>query len=190
MKGRGKMILGILVGLVLLIVIVLTVTRQKDFVIENVPRIIVTSPAFADGGAIPEEYSGNGKDISPELQLSRLDKTAVSLAVIMDDIDHPLVGVYNHWLIWNLPISESIPAEIPEGEQVAQLNNAVQGVGYGKHCYRGPKPPFGSHRYKYHVFVLDKKLDLPASAKKKDLLAMMEGHMVQYGYLVGEYAAK
>lgn len=184
------MVVGFVVGVILVVVIILAVTRQKDIVIENVSKLTVTSSAFADGGMIPEEYSGNGKDISPELQLSRLDKAAVSLAVIMDDIDHPLVGVYNHWLIWSLPATESIPAEIPEGEQVAQLNNAVQGIGYGKHRYRGPKPPFGSHRYKYHVFVLDKKLDLPASAKKKDLLAAMEGHMLQYGYLVGEYAGK
>lgn len=184
------MLVGILVVLIIVTAIVVAVTRQKDIVIEDVPKVTVTSPAFKMNGTIPIEYTGNDEDISPELRLSKLDDEAVSLAVIMDDIDHPLVGVYNHWVIWNLPATESIPAEIPEGEQVAQLNNAVQGIGYGKHRYRGPKPPFGSHRYKYHVFVLDKKLDLPASAKKKDLLATMEGHMLQYGYLVGEYAAK
>ena len=76
-------------------------------------------------GTIPVEYTGNGKDISPELHLSELDERAVSLAIIMDDIDHPLAGVYNHWLIWNLPVMDTIPAEIPQGEQVAALNNAV-----------------------------------------------------------------
>ncbi len=39
---------------------------------------------------------------------------------------------------------DTIPAEIPQGEQVVALNNAVQGMGYGKHRYRGPKPPFGA----------------------------------------------
>ena len=167
--------------------ILLAVISQKDFVIENVPKLTVTSPVFEANSTIPVEYTGSGTDISPELHLSELDERAVSLAIIMDDIDHPIAGVYNHWLIWNLPVMDTIPAEIPQGEQVAALNNAVQGMGYGKHRYRGPKPPFGRHRYKYHVFALDKKLDLLASSKKKELLTAMEGHILQYGYLVGEY---
>lgn len=181
------MLVSILAVLLILVMILLAVIRQKDFVIENVPKLTVTSPAFKANGTIPVDYTGNGKDSSPELHLSELDERAVSLAIIMDDIDHPLAGVYNHWLIWNLPIMDTIPAEIPQGEQVAALNNAVQGMGYGKHRYRGPKPPFGRHRYKYHVFALDKKLDLLASSKKKELLTAMEGHILQYGYLVGEY---
>lgn len=184
------MLVGILVVLIIVIAIVVAVTRQKDFVIEDVPKVIVTSPAFKINGTIPIEYTGNGEDISPELRLSKLDDEAVSLAVIMDDIDHPLAGVYNHWLIWNLPINQVIPAKIPSGEQIAELGDAIQGTGYGKHRYRGPKPPFGSHRYKYHVFILNKKLDLSADTKKAELLTAMKGHILQYGYLVGEYPRK
>ncbi|EOH76795.1 YbhB/YbcL family Raf kinase inhibitor-like protein [Enterococcus malodoratus] len=183
------MLIEIVVGFIL-VVIVFVINRQGDIVVEDVPELTVTSPAFKNGGMIPEKYTGNGADFSPELKLSSLAKEAVSIAVIVDDVDHPLVGVYNHWLIWNVPVQEVIPAKIPQGEQVSELANAVQGVGYGKHRYRGPKPPFGSHRYKYHVFVLDTKLDLPASTKKKALLTAMEGHILQHGYLIGEYAAK
>lgn len=108
----------------------------------------------------------------------------------MDDSDHPLFGTYNHWLIWNLPIDPFIPAGISSGKRVPELMDAVQGIGYGHHRYRGPKPPFGSHRYKYHVFALDTKLKLPASAKKKALLEAMKGHILQHGFLMGVYAKK
>jgi hypothetical protein len=107
------MLVSILAVLLILVMILLAVIRQKDFVIENVPKLTVTSPAFKANGTIPVDYTGNGKNSSPELHLSELDERAVSLAIIMDDIDHPLAGVYNHWLIWNLPIMDTIPAEIP-----------------------------------------------------------------------------
>ncbi|MBO0452886.1 YbhB/YbcL family Raf kinase inhibitor-like protein [Candidatus Enterococcus murrayae] len=184
------MIIGIVGGIILLVGIILVVSRQKDIVIEGVSRLEITSPAFKNGDKIPIDYTGNGKDRSPELRLSELDRRAVSLVVIMDDIDHPLAGVYNHWLIWNIPPMKIIPAEIPQGKQVSELGNSVQGIGYGKHRYRGPKPPFGSHRYKYNVFVLDTKLDLLASSRKRELLEAMAGHILQYGYLIGEYSAR
>ncbi|GCF93775.1 hypothetical protein NRIC_16660 [Enterococcus florum] len=184
-------IIGAIVAVLAVIFLFLRIKQQPDIAIEEAyTPLKVSSPAFGPNQAIPEQYSGDGMDISPELNMSELDRRVVSLAVIMDDIDHPLMGVYNHWLIWNIPPQQTIPEAIPKGEKVSTLSGAVQGIGYGKHRYRGPKPPFGSHRYNYHVFALDQKLNLEASAKKADLLAAMEGHIVQYGFLVGEYPGK
>jgi phosphatidylethanolamine-binding protein (PEBP) family uncharacterized protein len=70
------------------------------------------------------------------------------------------------------------------------LDGAVQGIGYGKHRYRGPKPPFFSkaaHRYQFHVFVLDCMLEIDNNSKKKDLLESMKGHILQYGLLLGKF---
>ncbi|MGY0354363.1 YbhB/YbcL family Raf kinase inhibitor-like protein [Enterococcus avium] len=180
-------ILLILIGIAIAVIIFL---RPKDIQIDGVRELKVTSPAFKSNALIPVKYTGDGKDVSPELRLSNLDKKAVSLAVIMDDIDVPVRGIYNHWVIWNLPVSRVIPAEIPNGKQISELDNAVQGIGYGEHCYRGPKPPFGSHRYKYHVFVLNKRLDLPSSTNREELLEAMSGSVLQHGFLLGEYAGK
>lgn len=150
-------------------------------------RLIVTCPSFEDGGLIPVEHTGYGADRSPELRLDGLSGEAVSIAVVMNDMGHP-IPAYNHWVIWNLPAVPVIPGDIPHGERIGTLGRAVQGVGYGKHQYRGPKPPFHwSHVYEYHVFVLDCFLDLPGSARKKDLLAAMEGHVLQHGVLAGHY---
>lgn len=43
---------------------------------------------------------------------------AVSIAVVMDDHDHP-AGIFNHWVIWNIPASY---ARIP-GVSIAIVEN-------------------------------------------------------------------
>lgn len=159
-------------------------SKSSDITYEK--NLTVTSPAFEEGGTIPVRYTGDGEDVSPALTLSELSLDAKSIALVMDDLDFPL-RTYNHWVIWNLPVQEAIPEAIEHGERVESLGGAVQGIGYGRHKYRGPKPPFGTHRYVYRVFVLDTTLDLSANAGKKDLLKAMEGHVLQYGDLTGQY---
>ena len=147
----------------------------------------VTSPAFADGGLIPVEHTGFGADRSPEFRLEGLCAGALSLAVILDDMGHP-IPAYNHWTIWNLPPRPVIPGGVPQGERVEVLGGAVQGRGYGRNRYRGPKPPFHwSHLYHFNVYALDCVLDLPPTARKKDLLAAMEGQILQNALLTGHY---
>lgn len=149
--------------------------------------LIVSSPCFENEGPIPIDYTGRGADRSPELVLSGLSKDAITIAIVMNDMDHPIPG-YNHWVIWNIPAMSVIPGDIPCGKQVESLNGAVQGVGYGKHKYRGPKPPFkSSHIYHFYVYALDCLLDLPSNTRKKALLNAMQGHMIQEALLVGHY---
>mgnify|MGYP001083179788 CR=1 FL=1 len=149
--------------------------------------LAVTSSAFLEGGKIPVKHTGRAEDISPELKLSAVSEKAKSIAVILDDLDVPGMGILTHWVIWNLPVQNFIPENIPHGEVVPSLGNAVQGIGYGKHRYRGPNPPHGSHRYRFHVYVLDKRLDLSGDSGKNELLKAMEGHILQYGSLTGQF---
>lgn len=150
-------------------------------------ELIVTSPAFENEAVIPLRYTGRGEDVSPELHLSNISENAVSLVIIMNDMGHP-IPAYNHWLIWNIPIMHTIPENIPYGAYVEGLSGAVQGRGYGKNRYRGPKPPFNwSHRYQFNVYVLDCKLELSSNSRKRDLLRAMEGHILQEGSLVGRF---
>lgn len=149
----------------------------------------VTSSAFENGGAIPKRYTGRGEDVSPELSFSPCNEKAQSIAIVMDDLDFPF-GTFNHWVIWNIPASfSSVPEDIPRGETVASLGNAVQGRSEygGKHWYRGPLPPFGTHRYVFRVYVLDSFLNLESSANKSMLINAMEGHILQYGTLTGSF---
>ena len=186
----NKIIIGFAIFVLLLVIFVIykRITNVSDYISPPV-NLEVTSNGFEDGGYIPIKYTGRGEDISPELIIHDINSDAKSIAIIMDDLDHP-IGVYNHWVIWNITADlTKIPEGIPRQEVVPSLGDAIQGKsGYGgKHYYRGPKPPFGSHKYIFKVYVLDIILDLEKDAGKRTLQEAMDGHILQYGTLTGHF---
>lgn len=191
MKSQNnKRILSNVVVVVIVLVIFLFLNKRgtTDIIIDDsIEKITITSTAFDDEGAIPDKYTGKGEDISPSLQLSGLSDKAVSIAIIMDDLDIPWNANFTHWVIWNIPIQNTIPEAIPSGKSVSSLGGAVQGVAYGQNEYRGPNPPFGTHRYEYHVFVLDCMVELDNTAGKSELMVEIEDHILQYGSIIGWY---
>jgi hypothetical protein len=151
----------------------------------------VTSPSFQEGGWIPRKHSARGEDVSPCLRLEGISRDAESIAITMDDASHPLFPNYNHWVIWNIPVQEVIPEALPSGRTLENLGGAVQGRAYGKHRYKGPKPPFKTvHTYVFTVFVLDCKIELPPACRKADLMEKMKGHILQKGTLSGKYQSR
>lgn len=152
--------------------------------------LIVTSAAFKHNGYIPIQYTGYGMDDSPPLTLSGLMPNTKSIAVIMVDLDIPFIRQYPHWLIWNIPVMATIPEALPKGESLSKLNGAKQGLAYGKHEYKGPKPPKfirNRHRYVFTVYALDAILDIDVKTKKNALIAAMQGHILQQASITGLY---
>ena len=148
----------------------------------------LTSTAFAEGQWIPKKYTARGEDLSPALYIEGLDPKARSLIITLDDVSHPLFPNYNHWIIWNITPCAHIPEGIARGEVVESLGNAVQGMAYGRHCYRGAKPPLKTiHNYTFTVFALDSELELDASARKADVLKAAEGHILGKAALTGRF---
>lgn len=152
--------------------------------------LTVTSTAFENNGYMPVAYTGYGADNSPPLALKGLTPEAKSLAVTMVDLDIPFMREYPHWVIWNIPVVAEIPQAIPLGTTIPELGGAKQGIGYGIHQYKGPKPPKfirSAHRYVFTVYVLDTLLELGEDTKKNDLLQAMQGHILQQGTITGLY---
>ncbi len=149
-------------------------------------EIKIMSSAFEDGGLIPARYTCDGADISVPLQWDAVPEGTKSIAIISDDPDAPM-GTWVHWVLFNLPaetreLSENVPAD----ETLA--NGAKQGISdFGRIGYGGPCPPSGTHRYFFRIYTLDVEIDLPAGAKKKQLLEAMEGHILGQGRLIGKY---
>jgi len=144
----------------------------------------ITSPAFEDGGTVPEKFSKNGQNASPELRIQGTPAEAKSLALIVDDPDAP-VGLFTHWLAWNI---DPQTTDIAEGSAPA---GAVQGKNdFGEIGYGGPQPPSGTHRYYFKVFALDRTLDLKPGTKRKEIDAAMKGHVIAQGQLIGRYSKK
>lgn len=148
----------------------------------------ISSLSFDNNGWMPDRCSGYGEDQSPDLKVEGIPEGTVTLAVIMDDLDHPVFREFNHWTAWNIPCISLIPEALPGGTVSEEPFHIEQGVGYGKNVYRGPKPPFnGKHRYRFRVFALDTRLQLRNGSRKKDLVSAMDGHILASGELIGIY---
>ncbi len=142
---------------------------------------------IVDGGRFPIENTGRGQDLSPEFRIKNLSPDAKTLIITLEDFSHPIRN-FTHWVIWNIPAADEIPAAIPAGKTSSTLCGAVQGIGYGFHRYAGPKPPKGkSHRYGFTVYALDCPLDLKANTVKKKVLKKASGHILQQGTVCGYF---
>ena len=50
----------------------------------------------------PIDYTGYGKDISPEFIIENLSPEAKSYIITLEDLNHPIKN-FTHWIIWNIP---------------------------------------------------------------------------------------
>lgn len=154
---------------------------------KTMQTIEIKSGAFTQGQAIPRQYTGDGKDLSPPLAWTKAPPGTASWALICDDPDAP-VGTWVHWVLFNLPASaRDLPEHVPTDKQLA--SGAIQGKNdFGNLGYGGPAPPKGKpHRYFFKLFALDRSLTLKPGATKAELLKAMEGHVLGHGELMGTY---
>jgi hypothetical protein len=146
-------------------------------------KMKITSSAFQEGGNIPSKFTCDGGDTSPPLQITEVPSGAKSLAFVVDDPDAPS-GLFTHCTVWNIS-----PQTATFGE--GSTPKGVQGKNdFGKLGYGGPCPPSGAHRYYFKIFALDRELDLPSGATRRQLNAAMKGHVVAQGELMGRYSRK
>lgn len=151
-------------------------------------KLTLTTPAFANEDWMPHRYCGYGEDISPELHIEGISEEAVSMVITLDDLGHPIHPGYNHWVVWNIQPVGVVPEHLPKGAVIEEPFHIEQGLAYGKHCYRGPKPPFNwNHRYQFTVYTLDTKLDISTDSDKAAVLSAMEGHILQTASMYGKY---
>lgn len=147
----------------------------------------ISSPSFSSGGNIPNKFTCDGSDVSPQLAWTEPPAGTKSFALLVDDPDAP-VGNWNHWTLWNLPasargLSEGVSKEasLPDGTQ--QGKNDFRKTGYN-----GPCPPPGKpHRYYFKLFALDTKLDLKPGSNRQELESAMKGHILVQAEWVGRY---
>lgn len=147
-------------------------------------NLMFTCPGLENGGRFPQEFTGRGRNLSPEFRIGNLSPDAKSLAVTLEDLSHPIRN-FTHWVIWNLPAADRIPPAIPAGASLPALDGAIQGIAYGFHHYAGPKPPFGlTHTYCFTLYALDCRLSLSPNTFKRGFLKSSAGHILQQGRLM------
>ena len=148
--------------------------------------IELTSTSFRDGEPIPKDHTADGKNVPPPLRWSDPPSGTQSFSFICEDPDAPR-GTFTHWVLFNVlaelrELSEHAPQDVVQGGAVQGKND------FGKVGYGGPSPPPGKpHRYFFHLFALDTRLDLPPGATREQLLARMQDHVLGHGELMGTY---
>lgn len=178
-----------LTGSALLIIALALMPGMSAFAAER-STMTVTSPAFAEGQPIPQQYTCEGDNISPALDWQNLPARTKSLALIVDDPDAPDPAAprmtWVHWVLFDIP-----PAASGLASHVSETGlpkGAAAGTNsWGKDAYGGPCPPIGRHRYFFKLYALDKKLEFATSPTKTALLSAMKGHVIGQASLMGTY---
>ncbi|MCK5059735.1 MAG: YbhB/YbcL family Raf kinase inhibitor-like protein [Candidatus Pacebacteria bacterium] len=140
----------------------------------------ITSPAFADDELMPFLHTCDGSNINPPLRIEHVPADTRSLVLIMDDPDAP-IGVWDHWIKWNISPDINVIEEGKEPEGISGTGTA------GNTNYHGPCPPSGVHRYLFKLYALDSKLDLLPGASKKEVEKAMGEHILEKAQLIGLY---
>jgi len=151
--------------------------------------MIIESPAFKNGERIPSKYTCDGDDISPEIKWKDAPKNTKSFTLISDDPDAP-VGVYTHWVIFNMPPSQNGLKEGIETKPTLQ-DGSIQGkTDFGRIGYGGPCPPSGTHRYRFHLYALDTTLGLLPGSTKQQVLRAIQGHILAEAEIICLYSRR
>lgn len=145
-------------------------------------ELVLTSPAFADGGKIPIRFTCDGADTSPPLAWTGIPEDAVELVLIVDDPDAP-EGTFTHWVAYRI-FAEA--TSIPE-EGDANLINGVNS--FGDASWGGPCPPEGDgpHTYTFLLQALGEPIALDPGASLGDVEAGISGAVLDSAVLTGTY---
>ncbi|WP_040256532.1 YbhB/YbcL family Raf kinase inhibitor-like protein [Rickettsia hoogstraalii] len=150
---------------------------------------IITSTAFKHNERIPNKFTCKGQNVSPHLEWSDAPIDTKSFVLIMDDPDAPIEiapphGIWDHWIIYNIPASIT---ELSEGQidsSIKILNNSWKEKKYG-----GPCPPAGKpHRYFFKLYALNDYLKLDENANKQDLVLALQKHLLAETEIIGIYS--
>lgn len=125
-----------------------------------------------------QEFNGfgcTGDDLSPQLSWSGAPAGTVAYAITAYDPDAPTGSGWWHWQLINIPADVTSLAtgagkadKAPKGSQ--HIENDYGVAGFGGAC---PPQGHGVHHYKFTVYALSKKLELPANAS-----GALTGYMV------------
>lgn len=130
---------------------------------------------------MPMKYTCDGSNVSPPLDISGIPEEALTLAIIMEDLQSP-VNKWVHWLVWNIPITNHLKENKIIG--IEGLND------FCKNFYCGPCPYYGRHQYSFKIYALDTLIRLPSKSKRHELEKAMAGHIIGFGEWTIQYERK
>jgi Raf kinase inhibitor-like YbhB/YbcL family protein len=151
-------------------------------------HFLLTSPAFANGEAIPQRHARDGDNISPPLAWESPPPHTRSFALLVEDPD-ALVTTVRHWVVTDIPGDwRALPEGLPDGAGSVLLREGVNS--FGNDHYDGPMPPplHGMHHYHFRLMALGvERLMLPPDATADRLIRSSRRHLLGETQLIGTY---
>ncbi|MET3725315.1 YbhB/YbcL family Raf kinase inhibitor-like protein [Sphingomonas trueperi] len=151
----------------------------------------LASPAFANGGRLPERFTADGEGVSPPLFWTGVPEGTECLALIVEDPDAPAPQPLVHAVIWGLPVE----GDLKEGAIRADGTGDAEGKDVGRNSFLGegwlpPDPPtgHGPHNYAFQLFALGGGCEIGDNPGRSALVKAMAGHVLAAGLLTGVYS--
>ncbi|WP_333573333.1 YbhB/YbcL family Raf kinase inhibitor-like protein [Sphingomonas sp.] len=151
----------------------------------------LASPAFANGGRLPERFTADGEGVSPPLFWTGVPEGTECLALIVEDPDAPAPQPLVHAVIWGLPMD----GDLKEGAIRADGAGDAAGKDVGRNSFLGegwlpPDPPtgHGPHNYAFQLFALGGGCEIGENPGRSALVKAMAGHVLAAGLLTGVYS--
>ncbi len=141
-------------------------TRPAIFIPKRTGSLTLLSPAVADGGALPTEFTGDGAGSTLPLEWKGAPADTKSYALIMDHLA-PGNVMKCYWTLWNIPASvTSLPKNV---QNVGQSGPGFKGqIGYEPPHSQGP----GLKTYVLTLYALSAppQLNQPAREVTREVL--------------------
>jgi Raf kinase inhibitor-like YbhB/YbcL family protein len=151
----------------------------------------LTSPAFADGGTMPDRYTQDGESLFPPLYWDNVPAEAKSLALLVEDADAPFPRPLVHVLLHSIPAGLS---GIPEGGVLRQVRRSPLGFKAGRNSLArtgwmapSPIPGHGPHRYAFQLLAVDAMPGFASPPGRGALLRALRSHFIAGTRLIGVY---
>lgn len=134
-----------------------------------------------DGGTVPVNFTCDGDDDVPILDVIAIPDGTQQLALIMDDPDAPTPDPFVHWVVYGIAADV---IEISDGNDdfTYGLND------FGREGWNGPcPPPGGPHEYSFTLYSLDAALTLPDELDGRDLFTAIEPSILSEAVISASY---
>jgi Raf kinase inhibitor-like YbhB/YbcL family protein len=156
--------------------------EQRDAAIGG--RFNIASPAFEEGGDIPDEHALAGGNTSPPLEWSGVPDDAEELALTVVDPD---ASNFVHWVVWGIdPGSVGLEAGADEAtvDGIAGLNQ------FGDPGWGGPAPPAGEeHTYVVTLHALSRSPRLAPDTPAIEAVAAIDEVTTETAELRGQFSS-
>ena len=140
----------------------------------------LSSRSFDHGGVLDRKYTQYGDNIQPAIGWSEFPSETITFVLMVDDADTP-GGVWNHWIVYNIPYNVT---EFQEN----QWQGKVACNSYGEQKWLGPFPANDlNHQYEFKMYALNASLDLSTAMDSKAIMEEAQHHVIDTAIMVVQY---